>query len=113
MTPTTHVAVDPTGLDHTPQADAARTGYEGAQRRALHRLRRAQGQLAAVIRAVEDGKPCRDVVTQLAATSKALDRAGVALISNAMQDCLSGSTDRQGAGRLTPAELEKLFMMFA
>lgn len=81
-----------------------------AQRRVLHRLRRAQGQLAAVIRAVEEGKPCRDVVTQLAATSKALDKAGVALISSAMHECLSGesATDESSA-----AEFEKLFMMLA
>ncbi|MBX3144279.1 MAG: metal-sensitive transcriptional regulator [Trueperaceae bacterium] len=81
-----------------------------AQRRVLHRLRRAQGQLAAVIRAVEDGKPCREVVTQLAATSKALDKAGVALISSAMHECLSGDSDTD---ETSAAEFEKLFMMLA
>ncbi len=81
-----------------------------AQRRVLHRLRRAQGQLAAVIRAVEEGKPCRDVVTQLAATSKALDKAGVALISSAMHECLSGESS---ADESSAAEFEKLFMMLA
>lgn len=84
-----------------------------AQRRVLNRLRRAQGQLAAVIRGVEEGKHCRDVVTQLAATSKALDRAGVILISNAMHDCITGPVDGSDAEGLSPAELEKLFMMFA
>lgn len=86
-----------------------------AQRRVLHRLRRAQGQLAAVIRAVEEGKPCRDVVTQLAATSKALDKAGVALISSAMHDCLAGASPDGGdaSTEITAAEFEKLFMMLA
>ena len=32
----------------------------------LNRLRRAQGQLAGVIAMIEDGRECRDVVTQLA-----------------------------------------------
>lgn len=84
-----------------------------ARRRILHRLRRAHGQLGALIGAVEEGKPCRDVVTQLAAVSSALDRAGVALLSNAMQGCL---TDPEGAlaeDGLTVAEVEKLFMMLA
>ncbi|MCL2516881.1 MAG: metal-sensitive transcriptional regulator, partial [Microbacteriaceae bacterium] len=35
------------------------------QRKILNRLRRAQGQLAAVIAAVESGGECRPVVTQL------------------------------------------------
>src|SRR5690606_17657047 len=44
------------------------------QRRILNRLRRARGQLDGVIAAVEAGGSCRDVITQLAAVSSALDR---------------------------------------
>lgn len=84
-----------------------------SRRLILNRLRRAQGQLAAVINAVEQGKPCREVVTQLAATSKALDRAGVSIISNAMQECLSDPETARANGDLTPGEFEKLFMMLA
>ena len=40
-----------------------------------NRLRRAEGQLAGVIRMLESGRDCKDVVTQLAAVSRALDRA--------------------------------------
>ena len=89
------------------------TSDPGAQRRVLNRLRRAQGQLAAVIRAVEEGKPCRDVVTQLAATSKALNRAGVVLISSAMQECLSSPEAARSEGEFTPGDLEELFLMLA
>jgi DNA-binding FrmR family transcriptional regulator len=81
-----------------------------AKRRILNRLRRASGQLSAVIQAVEQDRPCRDVVTQLAAVSSALDRAGFVVISSAMQDCLSGP---QAAGAATTEELEKLFLMLA
>jgi DNA-binding FrmR family transcriptional regulator len=82
------------------------------QRRIVNRLVRARGQLDAVIAAVEQDKPCRDVVTQLAAVSSALDRAGFAIVSSAMKDCL---TDREGgaADGMTPEELEKLFLMLA
>lgn len=85
-----------------------------AQRRILNRLRRARGQLNAVIDAVEDGRSCRDVVTQLAAVSSALDRAGFAVISTAMQECLA-DPDAEGRGEdgLTTAELEKLFLTLA
>lgn len=84
-----------------------------SRRRVLNRLKRAQGQLVAVIAAVEQGKPCRDVVTQLAATSKALDRAGVVLISNAMQECLGEPGAANADSDLTPNDFEKLFMMLA
>ena len=55
----------------------------------VKRLRRAQGQLAAVIRMIEEERDCREVLTQLSACSKALDRAGFALISTGMQQCLT------------------------
>ena len=42
----------------------------------VNRIKRAQGQLAGVLRLLEEGRDCEDVVTQLAAVSKALDRAG-------------------------------------
>ncbi len=84
-----------------------------SERRVLHRLRRAQGQLAAVIRAVEDGRPCRDVVTQIAATSKALDRAGVLLISSAMRECLADPAGEASERELSATDFEKLFMMLA
>ena len=84
------------------------------QRKVLNRLRRASGQLTAVIGAVENGAPCRDVVTQLAAVSSALDRAGFQIVATAMKDCLTEPDgDEPDAERLTAAELEKLFMMLA
>lgn len=84
-----------------------------ARRRVLHRLRRAQGQLAAVIRLVEEGEPCRDVVTQLSATSKALNRAGVVMISSAMKECLTGADTAQNPDALEVTDFEKMFLMLA
>lgn len=81
-----------------------------AQRAIVNRLRRANGQLAAVITAVEAGASCRDVVTQLAAVNSALERAGFAIISSAMRECLM---DEDGPSDEKVADLEKLFMMIA
>ena len=55
----------------------------------LNRLRRAQGQLAGVIAMIEDGRDCQDVVTQLAAVSRALDRAGFKIVASGMRQCLT------------------------
>lgn len=79
-----------------------------SKRRVLNMLRRAHGQLAAVISAMERDAHCRDVVQQLAAGSKALDRAGFLVISGALKDCLS---DPDGAA--DAEELEKLLLTLA
>ncbi|MEL4505462.1 metal-sensitive transcriptional regulator [Luteococcus sp. H138] len=76
----------------------------------LKRLRRAQGQLGAVIRMIEDERDCREVLTQLSACSKALDRAGFALISTGMQQCLTEDNPEREADL---AAMEKLFLSLA
>lgn len=81
-----------------------------AKRKVVNRLRRAHGQLAAVIAAVERDAHCRDVVQQLAAVSKALDRAGFLVISSALKECQSNP---DGEGVSDQDELEKLFLSLA
>ena len=78
----------------------------------LNRLRRAQGQLAGVISMIEQGRDCKDVVTQLAAVSRALDRAGFKIVATGLKECITGTTDN-GAAPMTEAELEKLFLALA
>lgn len=81
-------------------------------RRSLNRLKRARGQLTAVIEAMESDADCRAVVTQLAAVSSAIHRAGYIVIATAMKECtLEGTNDDDR--RLDPAELEKLFLTLA
>ncbi len=77
----------------------------------LNRLRRAQGQLAGVIAMIEAGRDCADVVTQLAAVSRALDRAGFKIVASGMRQCVE-AVDGERAP-LSEAELEKLFLALA
>lgn len=83
---------------------------EEAMSAVLNRLRRAQGQLAGVIAMIEAGRDCKDVVTQLAAVSRALDRAGFKIVASGMRQCL---TAPDGESSLNEAELEKLFLALA
>lgn len=76
----------------------------------LNRLRRAQGQLGGVIRLIEEGRDCKDVVTQLAAVNKALDRAGFAIVSSGLRECLSSP---DGVDAADYAAMEKLFLSLA
>ncbi|MBM9624253.1 metal-sensitive transcriptional regulator [Streptomyces zhihengii] len=82
----------------------------------LNRLRRAQGQISGVIRMIEEGRDCEEVVTQLAAASRALDRAGFAIIATGLQQCM---TEMEDGSRTTEdrdetrGRLEKLFLSLA
>jgi DNA-binding FrmR family transcriptional regulator len=77
----------------------------------VNRLKRAQGQLAGVIRMLEEGRSCDDVVTQLAAVSKALDKAGFAIIASGLQQCLISADG--DATAVDVQRLEKLFLSLA
>ena len=87
-------------------------GDEDSIAAVLNRLRRAQGQLSGVIGMIEQGRDCKDVVTQLAAVSRALDRAGFKIVATGLKECVAGKTAR-GSTPLSEAELEKLFLALA
>lgn len=76
----------------------------------INRIKRAQGQLAGVIRLIEEGRDCEDVVTQLAAVSKALDRAGFAIVATGLQQCLTSGDELDS---VDVKKMEKLFLSLA
>ena len=76
----------------------------------VNRLRRAQGQINGVIRMIEEQQDCRAVVTQLAAASKALDKAGFTIIATGLKQCVI--TDGENT-EVDMAEMEKLFLSLA
>jgi DNA-binding FrmR family transcriptional regulator len=76
----------------------------------LNRLRRAEGQLGGVIRMIDEGRDCQDIVTLLAAVSKALDKAGFAIVASGLRQCVA---QPEKAGTPDLAALEKLFLSLA
>ena len=76
----------------------------------INRIKRAQGQLGGVLRMLEDGRDCEDVVTQLAAVSRALDRAGFAIVASGLRECL---IQDPAAENLDAKKMEKLFLSLA
>jgi DNA-binding FrmR family transcriptional regulator len=80
---------------------------EDAAGQVLNRLRRAHGQLAGVIAMIESGRDCADVVTQLAAVSRALDRAGFKIVASGMRQCLAAG---DGKAPMTEQQMEKMFL---
>jgi DNA-binding FrmR family transcriptional regulator len=79
----------------------------------VRRLRRAQGQLGGVMRMIEDGQSCKDVVTQLAAVSRALDRAGFKIIAAGLRQCLVNAEAGVEQAAADQQELERLFLALA
>ena len=77
----------------------------------IKRLRRAQGQIGGVIKMIEEGRDCADVVTQLAAAARALDRAGFKIIAAGLEQCATNGGD--GAAEADRAQLERLFLSLA
>ncbi len=82
---------------------------DSAQAQVLNRLRRAQGQLAGVISMIESGRDCADVVTQLAAVSRALDRAGFKIVATGMRQCLTAD----GEPPMTEEQMETMFLILS
>ncbi|HYA00165.1 MAG TPA: metal-sensitive transcriptional regulator [Candidatus Binatia bacterium] len=84
----------------------------GASADVARRLRRAEGQLRGVIGMLEQGRDCTEIVTQLAAVSRALDRAGFRLIACSLQQYAS-CRDGSAAPTVDEERLERLFLSLA
>lgn len=74
------------------------------------RLKRAQGQISGIIKMMEEGRECDEIVTQISAVNKAISRAGFAVISSGLQQCYS---QKNKGADIDAAKLEKLFLSLA
>ena len=74
------------------------------------RLKRAHGQLGAVVRMLEEGRTCEEIVTQMSAVGKAVNTAAFTLIAANLQECLEYANDNTPAVTL---KLQKLFLSLA
>ncbi len=74
------------------------------------RIKRAQGQLGAVARMLEEGRNCDEIVIQMSAVSKAVNTAAFTLISASLKECLIEGKTNQDA---VTERLQKLFLTLA
>ncbi len=76
------------------------------------RLHRVSGQLAGIERMLDDGRNCKDVVTQISAATRALEQAGFKLVAAGLTYCISHPEDAEAAGY--PLDVvEKMFLKLA
>ena len=81
----------------------------GDLRKRLHRI---EGQVRGIERMLEEGRECRDIVTQLSAATRALEQAGFRLISAGLTWCVEHPAEAAEGG-YPLAEVEKMFMKLA
>lgn len=77
-------------------------------KKARDRLVRVQGQIGGIVKMIDEGRDCTDLLHQLSAASTALTRAGFIIISTGMTHC---GNDEAGTENRTA--LEKAFMSLA
>ncbi len=81
-----------------------------SREQALTRLARATGQVQGITRMVEDGRPCTDVLQQIAAVQKALDGVGTIVLRNYLERCVTQAIE--GGDPLIYDELMRVFSRY-
>lgn len=84
-------------LDHDVKTDLQR------------RLRRIEGQVRGIQKMLDEDRECRDVVTQLAAVTKAMEQVGFKMLASGLISCLQ-DPDRAAAQGYPVEEVERLFL---
>ena len=78
----------------------------------VERLRKVEGQVGGIIRMIESGRECADVITQVSAASRALDRAGFRLLASGLRQCIVDE-DSDTAQGYNEEDFERLFLKLA
>lgn len=94
-------------------ADGALDPVRAEHQRAIaHRLKRAEGQIRGVLRMMDAGEPCENIVQQLAAARKALDRTFYEMIA-CMLETEVGNAEDPEQRRAHIAEITRLLARYA
>lgn len=72
-------------------------GYTQDKDRYLRRLSRIEGQVRGLARMIENDEYCIDVLTQVAATTKALQSVSLALLEEHLRHCVAEAIAQGGA----------------
>lgn len=81
-------------------------GYRGTKEDHLRRLRRIEGQVRGIARMVEEDAYCIDVLTQVAAVTKALQAVSLGLLDDHLHHCVvdaARSSPQEGAEKVREA----------
>jgi DNA-binding FrmR family transcriptional regulator len=71
-------------------------GYEMNKDELLRRLRRVEGQVRGLQQMIDQDRYCIDVLTQISAATKALQRVAVGMLDDHMRHCVADAVARGG-----------------
>jgi DNA-binding FrmR family transcriptional regulator len=81
-----------------------RPGYAGNKQDHLTRLAKVEGQVRGIARMVDDDRYCIDVLTQVAAATRALEQVALGLLDDHVRHCITAavrSSDDEAETKLT------------
>jgi DNA-binding FrmR family transcriptional regulator len=73
------------------------------------RLRRIEGQVRGIQNMLEEEGECRDMVTQIAAVTKAMEQVGFKMLASGLANCLQNPSEAAASG-YSVEEVEKMFL---
>lgn len=76
------------------------------------RLRRVAGQVQGIERMLDEGRDCKDIVTQISAAAKALEQAGFRVVAAGLTYCLENPEQAEADG-YGVENVQKMFMRLA
>jgi len=79
-----------------PTAARVAPGYAGSKDAQLKRLRRIEGQVRGLQRQVKSDTYCIDVLTQVSATTRALESFALALLEEHLAHCVASALEAGG-----------------
>jgi len=68
------------------------------------RLKRVEGQIRGLQRMVDEERDCETILVQLMAARSALDRVGLLIVSNYIDDCFPGEDPKAKERALRPLQ---------
>jgi len=91
--------------EHSSHPGHGPHGYSAHREDLLKRLRRAEGQVRGIHGMIERDEYCIDVITQVAAATKALERVALALLDDHLGHCVAEAA--QEGGEVSAAKLKE------
>ena len=92
-------------MTNTPHSESADHGYISDKDRYLARLKRIEGQARGIHRMIEEDEYCIDVITQVSAATKALERVALALLDDHLGHCVAEAATE--GGEVSAAKLQE------
>ncbi|WP_377887792.1 metal-sensitive transcriptional regulator [Alkalihalobacillus sp. R86527] len=79
-------------------------------KKVINRIKRVEGQLRGVVRMMEEGKSCEDIVTQLSATRSGIDRSIGLIVGSNLEQCLLEQLEQGNSTEDTVKEAVELLV---